>query len=262
MLVLGVARSLRDRAWSRSFALVAFDGLADTAPERRAQRLQVRSAHRALVRAVGEPLPAYRTAFGLIFDGRSTPEQSHASPFIRRALELCAEPGDGPWIQDPIRGVRRRSAQAQHVASAGPTSPRTAAQLVRVFERSRASIAKLVQISDGSLKFVRGFGWSSTAVASAVSSSSGIASRSCCSDASMHPSEAGAPEQPAASSPLRGDPARPRAASTPGRTARSRDHGGSRAIVAPRWQSGSRSPMGSIVQAPLRPWSEPLRNAW
>src|SRR5215207_4666027 len=104
VLVLGVGRSLRDRARSRC-ALVAFDGLPDAALERRAQRLQVRSAHGALVRVVGEPLPAYRTAFGLIFDGRLTPEQSHASPFIGQAPELCGGPGDGPCIKDTIPGV-------------------------------------------------------------------------------------------------------------------------------------------------------------
>lgn len=104
LLVLGVERSLRDRAHSRC-ALVAFDGLADAALEGWAQRLQVRSAHGALVCAVGNPLPAYRAALGLIFDGRLPPEQSHASPFVGRHLSFAPSPATGPCIKSPIRGA-------------------------------------------------------------------------------------------------------------------------------------------------------------
>ena len=86
--------------------------------------------------------------------------------------------------------MRTQGPQAWCFATTGPTCPRAAAQLVRLFERSRASIAKLAQISDGSDECMSRAGRSRASVESAVSSSSGVASRSCCSDASMHPSEA------------------------------------------------------------------------
>jgi hypothetical protein len=65
--------------------------------------------------------------------------------------------------------------QAQCFAITGPTSSRTTAQLARLFERSRANTAKLTHSSDDSLEGVRRFDWARAAVASAVSSSSGIA---------------------------------------------------------------------------------------
>ena len=151
----------------------------------RAERPQICSTHGALVRAIGDALGAQGTALGLGFKLWLTPEQSHFSPFQGQARDLSGEPGDSPWIKGPIRGVmsergwRTQASQARCFATTGPTCPRAAAQLVRLFERSRASIAKLAQSSDGSDECISSAGRSRAAVESAVSSSSGIASRSC-----------------------------------------------------------------------------------
>jgi hypothetical protein len=58
-------------------------------------------------------------------------------------------------VRNPARclacsaGARALSAQAHRFASAGPTSRRTAAQLARLFDRSRASSAKFARIWNG-----------------------------------------------------------------------------------------------------------------
>ena len=116
------------------------------------------------------------------------------------SLHAAHRPASGSaWPEGRSRGARGligragdelRPSRTQRFASAGPTSLRTAAQLERLADRSRASSAKLARIWSGSARLAPVRGRVSAGLVNAVSRSSGTASRSSRSDASMHPSEA------------------------------------------------------------------------
>ena len=175
----------------------------------------------------------------------------------------------------PAMNSRRCGLSASRARA--PTSLRTAAQLERLADRSRASTAKLARIWRGSrLAPVRGR--VSAGLVKAVSRSSGTALGVLGATLRCTRARRPARERSATSSPRPEAPAPPRAANRPGRRAHSQDHARRRAtgvVCAPRptryvvalpcdraSQGRPRTPMGPIVQpAPVRR-REARANVW
>jgi hypothetical protein len=206
----------------------------------------------------GGALPAYRTAFGLSFNGWLTPEQFHGSP-SSGTPELCAEPGDGPWMKGPIqRDFRSQPAPRQSrpdEATDGRAARAGVRQVTRKQSELRANLSGLprgrttVRIPHRQASSTPYRGAPERRLGAPEGTLRWIRARR------------RARERSARSPPLRGGLAPPRAARRRGRRSHSRDHArpgparpasnsGCRRSAIPRaWQRHPAVPMGQTVHS-------------